>query len=159
MQRFTFDMFETVAQQCGGFGLPFVPTSAVLQNGYAMQIRGPTFRPDAKIPSKIYQNPMTPNTIRNTSKSKGPGSAYRATLYGKSHYRIKWEVPNSFWWYFYPCCLDAQPMSASGDWPTEKESLSSTQVKSGRAPNSLGLQWAGPGTVYKIPDWPEIVKK
>ena len=43
-----------------------------------------------KSPFGIFQN-----TIQNTSKSKGPGSAYRATLYGKSHYRIKWEVAMS----------------------------------------------------------------
>ena len=33
------------------------------------------------------------NAFPHTSKSKGPGPAYRATpLYAKSNYRIKWEV-------------------------------------------------------------------
>ena len=32
------------------------------------------------------------NTIQNTPKSKGPRSAYRATLCGRSHYRITCEV-------------------------------------------------------------------
>ena len=75
----------------GGVGEAKPPPPTPIQKGLLQ--KGPIQK--GPIQNSLIQKGqfgMPQNTIQNTSKSKGPGSAYRATLYGKSYYRVKWEV-------------------------------------------------------------------